>query len=167
MGVGGGGGGCRLFTKGASLRSSPCLESSVEAAYKRVRTNVGESRNSAILRNLVKKNTKVTPQRGRRCSYPSRCSVLLSLMIRITFKDLCVAGFGWFFLLLNLLWLLSFNCIHLRKHRLYSFRAAKWSPPGAYVCVCVGTCVVHVCSGCFSLSPACFSPSPEVPSAGF
>ena len=151
------------------MRSSPCLESSVEAAYKRVRTNVGESRNSAILRNLVKKNTKVTPQRGRRCSYPSRCSVLLSLMVRITFKDLCVAGFGWFFLLLNLLWLLSFNCIHLRKHRLYSFRAAKWSPPGAYVCVCVcvGTCVVHVCSGCFSLSPACFSPSPEVPSAGF
>lgn len=90
-----------LFPQGAGLRGSQCPGAGTEGRSTKSRDQYRESRNNAILRNLLKKITKVTPRRGRGAAAPSFSSLPLPGMIRITFQDSLVSWFGWFFFLIS------------------------------------------------------------------
>lgn len=64
------------FPKGAGSGCSQSVRRAQKRQHTKSKNQRGESRNNTILRNLVKKNTKVTPQRGRPRSCPSHCCSL-------------------------------------------------------------------------------------------
>lgn len=107
-----------------------------------------ESQNNDILRNLVKKNTKVTPQRGGLLTLPL-LSPLAILDDKNHFEMYFFQSFLSWFSQLFYLFLGSSSTAFILEST--NFTDSRWLGCGLPVSVCgrVLYALVHVCSGCF------------------